>query len=663
MLEASRGLEELPIEKESFAVQERVLKAASLTGLFHLAMRLLDSMLEKGHLPSSVAYIALCNGLRKARRIHQLEELLYKLGDHKTADEPISVFAVTIFLSALSDEIAFIRKRTHNGRRHVETLMDKALDWLDHRALSVLGAQPSDESYATVLATVENITLAQTLWNQLIEKGLQPSIYTYNNYLKAILKNPKNETLADEEALKLLRALEKDPQVQHNRYTVVLLTMTLLRTGRKTEWEQLVDDLFVEHANDPDIIAEIFSSLLDTLVKGNQIGIARNIFDFYLAPSLARHEETNERKRVQVIHFNVLLSGYRKCLADCGADIKRGTHFAQVQGMHLYESLIQSGMNPDYYTLGSMCGLVHNTEKLSKLLKNAVVDMDVQVNSVVPAAALAAYGTLRDPSSACWLFDALFAGGAAKSTRTITALMGALSKGATTSSAAVLSPQNSVAARTFGSDFPQVSGSFKIASAVDGMTCSEAAKKILDMMRQGGGSVKPDAATFCCAATAIQQEYANKEVGMELYRSAIHFGIRFDGRFVNALFHCFGDDVDAAMDVWKGGVRKACFADETSQKSRTKKLLASYHGLLHVCGRALRPDIAVRIVYAMGKENVPVNEMALKCYLSGKRRRPDGGHSNLAFSQQYEDILSVECTRYDSKDARRQGEKRVRIIL
>jgi hypothetical protein len=101
--------------------------------------------------------------------------------------------------------------------------------------------------------------------------------------------------------------------------------------------------------------------------------------------------------------------------------------------------------------------------------------------------------------------------------------------------------------------------------------------------------------------------------------------------------------------------------------------MAAYHGLLFVCGRAVRPDIAVRLIYAMSKEGLEPDEVALKCYQSGKKVQQQqfldvsntGKDITFKFRlvDQYESILMVECTKYDCNDQRRMGELRVRIIV
>jgi pentatricopeptide repeat protein len=159
-------------------------------------------------------------------------------------------------------------------------------------------------------------------------------------------------------------------------------------------------------------------------------------------------------------------------------------------------------------------------------------------------------------------------------------------------------------------------------------------------------------------------------------------GISADGRFVNAVLRCFGGNVDAALKFWKDDCREACIQHESRarfkppspSRSKGKNLIAAYNGLLYVCGRALRPDVALRLVYAMSKEGLEPDELSLNCYKSGKKiqqNMPANTRAKLAQSlkqtlnlvDSYEALLYIECMKYDQNDRRRTGEKRVRIIV
>jgi hypothetical protein len=225
----------------------------------------------------------------------------------------------------------------------------------------------------------------------------------------------------------------------------------------------------------------------------------------------------------------------------------------------------------------------------------------------------------------------------------------------------------------------------RLTGHLDGLTCVEAANVMLSIMNQDditSSTPRPNSQSYCLVATALQHgNNTGSQLGTDLFRSAIKAGVATDSRFVNAVLRCFGDDVDGALAAWKNEIRQVCLMAPKGQKvtttrqpqrqRTTKTLLAAYHGLLFVCGRAFRPDIGVRIVYAMAKEGIEPNEVALKCYQSGKRLRQQlsGATSGsdivhkFLFVDQYESLLYVECTKYDRNDRRRFGEQRVRIIV
>jgi pentatricopeptide repeat protein len=182
-----------------------------------------------------------------------------------------------------------------------------------------------------------------------------------------------------------------------------------------------------------------------------------------------------------------------------------------------------------------------------------------------------------------------------------------------------------------------------------------------------------------------------KDYAIELFRHATQEGISADGRMINALFRCFRDDLGAALEFWKMDVRPACLShikrvvkrNGNSDQLRQQNLLAAYSGLLYVCGCARRPDIALRIVYAMNKEGIEPMEISYNNYKTGKRARqepelkgpiwnPTGASKKRGFStllsklsmmKQYESLLYVECTKYNAYDRRTEKDKRLRIIV
>jgi pentatricopeptide repeat protein len=262
--------------------------------------------------------------------------------------------------------------------------------------------------------------------------------------------------------------------------------------------------------------------------------------------------------------------------------------------------------------------------------------------------------------------------------------LGALAKVAESGAALVVKPTASNAARKF-QDSTEIRFSNKeFTELQQGSTLVQAVRLVLDAMcgnRQINGLTAPsaDSQTFCVAASALQYGPTGASLATGMFRNATKLGIPADGRFVNAVLRCFGDDIDAALAAWKDEIRPKCVAFEKRARSTPlpigrptgKNLVASYCGLLYVCGRALRPDIALRLVYAMSKEGLEPNENALNSYRSGRRvpkPESEGGfrsslEQKLKLIDPYESLLFVECTKYDRNDRRRAGDKRVRIIL
>jgi pentatricopeptide repeat protein len=290
-----------------------------------------------------------------------------------------------------------------------------------------------------------------------------------------------------------------------------------------------------------------------------------------------------------------------------------------------------------------------------------------------------AYGDLGDAASALWLFSKF----APRSTRTWNVLLGSLAKVAERGASLVLKPMASNAARKFQESTVTRVSKQEFTDLQQCSTLVQTVRVLLDAMSghvQIDGMMAPtaDSQTFCVAACALQYGPTGSTLATGMFRNATKLGIPADGRFVNAVFRCFGDDIDAALAAWKDEIRPKCVAFEKRARSTPlsisrpagKNLIASYNGLLYVCGRAARPDIALRVVYAMNKEGLEPNENALNSYRSGRRvpTLEAGGFRSslerrLKLIDPYESLLYIECTKYDRNDRRRAGEKRVRIIL
>ncbi|KAI2508054.1 Pentatricopeptide repeat domain [Fragilaria crotonensis] len=675
--EVGLRLENMAIyEEESVFCQERVIKATAICGLLSISLGIFYSLLDKGHVPSDIAYTALCKSLRQARRVTELEAVLTSLG--KASKTPLSPIALNTYLASLCDNVT---KQDAISRRNLKIddigQLEKARALLKAgKAYKMFRIKPDESSYATVLhaaATVGNRAMVNEVWTDMNHEGVEPNHYAYNALMKAICNEGPD---FDAEAINLLEHMTRNPFLQPDRFTIDLVLLPIARTEGTDRICTLLQEFVHRQRSQPKLLEQAFSSFLNTLVKGEEVRAARAVFNNILLPQLDEPLRADFRLP-NVRHFNIVLHGLRNSIARTKSTLDKEE--MRKESARLYQCMLNARIRPDEYTITILMGMVKSSAEIMSIVRNAVVGMGVDVTPVVLRSILAACGEVNDPSSACWLFDTFQ--GEINDSKTWNALLGALSASAEFDSHSPLNIASSEAALVLSQDFA-IAGSATtpaVASFLDGTTCPKAATLMLKMMsgylETPFRTPPPNTQTYCLVASALQHEKPDSAFALALFQNATNANIPADGRFVNAIFRCCGSDIDGALNAWKGGIRQACLAAEGStqskpQRSTSKNLLAAYQGLLYVCGRALRPDIALRIVYAMNKEGVPVNEMALQCFQAGKRtgiieaeRDESQRKKAVAFCEQFESLLLVECTKYDANDKRREGDKRVRIIL
>jgi hypothetical protein len=734
-------LQSLPIfETESFPVQERLVKALAMSGLVTLAVNMTEAMLEAGYFPSEITQDAICNSLRKTSKITRLTSVVRLLGRTATAQIPsraISVVSFNIYLAALCDDSSATSTSTKDAsessqsssqshqqqsqQRRISTrssqtqahLFETACQWLlqPEKARQELGVVPDVISYATVLhaaAALGNRTAADDLWNAMVHTaGLVPTIYAYNARLKIAASSRGSFTEdRDAPALQIWQEIRRDPRLSPDRYTIDLILLPLTRAGKIGEVESLLDR-FVS-SNSGLVVSKAFSAFLGTIVKGGEVSSASALFALYILPALESvvvGDAVSRLVKPATRHFNILMDGYRR-LATATADSNQNSTTQGMEnegnttstwdaaedefvkeGWNLYRLMVKSpAIHPDAYTITTMMGLCQSPAELSDLLGQAVNDFGIECSSVVLRAAVTAYGELGDPSSACWVFANYMPSSSSSSSRSArdwNVLAGALAKGAAMDNSTALDIPLADVARTLTRHDKSETSQHVLVQLLNGRPCVDAIKTLLDLMSghldYSDGLIAPasDSQTYCIVATALQYGPASSDQAISIFRNATVAGIPADGRFINAVLRCFGDDIAAALTAWKSDIRPACIAYENrarnkappTNRPKAKNLLAAYNGLLYVCGRALRPDIGLRVVYAMNKEGVEPTEVSLNCYRSGKRVRQKDGKPGFSFLQNiklidpYESLMYVECTKYDQNDRRRFGERRVRIIV
>lgn len=440
-----------------------------------------------------------------------------------------------------------------------------------------------------------------------------------------------------------------------------------------------------------------------------------------IVPSLTyrRYAEKSNCPAPSTRHFNILFAGYSK--AHLSAVSRLGKHRSLIPPKYSYDpsedlsnnatlndlandnmsdnrtsdavrnaqkayklldAMLGLSLPLDAFSVTSLMALPFTAENVTSLLERIEPEMMVELNPAAYRSIITAYGRAGDPSSACWVFEeAISRGNQGRNVENWNVLLGALSKGCVigatkNNSKSALDILNSSAAQSHRNPPDRMndeSTENQIISKINGMSPLDASLAVLDAMRNGTGP-RPNSQSYCLVAsalsgygTAVRPDAAR---ALRLFRNATSEGVAADGRFLNAVLRCHCDDVEGALALWKSDVGPAAAARVDGSKARTD-LIAAYNGLMHVCGRALRPDVATRIAYAMKKAGIEPTEVTLNSYFAGKREALAGGEGDssaavrkkLRLADQYETLLSVECTKYNVGDKRRSKDKKIRIIL
>ena len=439
--------------------------------------------------------------------------------------------------------------------------------------------------------------------------------------------------------------------------------------------------------------------------QGGEIQIARAILDTFILPSTVESEKillqtlTQERD-VRILkdndlfkgedfkvppisrHFNALLEGYSNS-NDRRNGSQKGANISPSEHAHfLFEVMKELNIRPDAYTITIMLQFQMSSTDIIRFLEESLSVHKISITVPIFHALITSFGKVNDPSSCCMVFETMLADGKIMHVDSWNVLLSALSKvkhnhiemerikcDFSTANTALLRPKN-------GNDkFPTAllpDGS-KFRSVVDGLDAVEASERILKVMRvvSIGDSIqssvkRPNAQSYCSVLSAISQKRVDRgDAAMEIYHDAIKHGVYVDGRFINAVIRCFGDNIEDALVAWKSELRLTRMDHKSKELSqRGQNLIMAYNGLVYVSGRAGRPDIALRLTYAMVKDGLEPKEMTLNCYNSGARIRKSSGFSEvIRMGDQYETLLTIECSKYNQNDFRRKDEKRLRIIL
>jgi len=508
------------------------------------------------------------------------------------------------------------------------------------------------------------------------------------------------------------------PLVRAGKMGEVLKLLTDFESTKNSDRKRYIDALgsFITtlvKANELEFARTLFDSYVLPLIPEDRPNPSESLpqIDSESEPVPIGKIKTAGSRRLAAFanHFNMMIEGYRRFnsyLTEHSTDDDDGridddeddndspslpegrrkkTADPRQSAFDLFDIMISRGICPDAYTVSSMVGLQKDSVGLTQLWVRAINEFQVRMTPIIYNSFITAYGKVGDPSSAAWIFYRFLStqsqGGRRKSWNIF---LVSLSNASRKNASGKLDAFSSVAALGMEGVFEDSargrlthknseSKASAILSKIDGMDCAEAARCILDEMTTSDDIPSPDSQSYCLVASAMSHVGPCPDDAIKLFRDALESNIAPDGRLVNACIRCYGDQIDMALSAWKKEMRSSVLAHENRSrprasssfpKRRKKNLAAAYNGLLYVCGKAGRADIALRLAYAMNKEGVEPNETSYNSYIKGKEDRPQGETNFMRIlADQHESLLQVECVKYDTQDKRREKEKRIRIIL
>lgn len=718
VIEAGHVIEGLDIiceEKFSHAVQERVMKAAAMTGLMKLSQNLLYSMIgniQKGpdiptdiiagstYIPSYMAYTAVLNALRKSRKIDEMKRIIEDLASAcRRSSENLHVVAFNTYLATLCDNTSSSQIRVpKNARGMLSEPLSMIQPGIADEQYAVKGG-PDIFSYNTVLnaaASINDYSIVNEVMDLMKSQGIVADIFTHNARLKA-LRSMRSDEITIAQRILIIDEVLANTSLRPDAYTIELALVPLAREGRIGDILALLGN-FNPVDKRENSVSNAYTTFLIALVKGGEVECARFILDKYILSSpitltdkTANMDDVKISQRKPIVsprpatrHFNSVIEGYYRMRKK--KSFSRASTSPLEHSTFLFNTMISIKVLPDAYTITMMMGLQNSSMGITNLWKQAMIDLKIDITIPIFNSMMTGYGNLNDPSSACFVFDYMMKKNLLnKSSNSWDALLNSLSKSSLDVCGGKIDCMTSIA-----SSFNQTSdkdvqvgslpGNKTFSNLVNGLNSIEAAKAIYDVMKSGSTRnieswiPSPNVQSYCLIASTLSHGLCESKYALDIYNDAIQRGIYPDGRFLNAILRCYGDRVDEAIQVWKTELRPRALAYDKQRKSsaqnrykENENLIVTYHSLLHVSGRAGRADVALQLTHAMRKDGIEPTETAINCYNAGSRRRTQvgggSGKNNPMMMEQYENLLAIECMKFDKNDKRRATEKRLRIII
>jgi Pentatricopeptide repeat domain len=439
VIDAGRVIESAnKLQTQALPIQERIVKATSMTGLLHIAIQIMHHMLHNvQYLPSPICQDAISDGLRRAGRIQQLQDVLYSLGSvARTQNKSVSVITFNTYLASLCDVVTgkddAVQQQQQQQRSSSTCMVVSSSGGLDglvgdtanfkitaldrawyciedvHRTMQTMAVIPDSVSYATVIqaaACVGNQTIVDAIWKVIRTRNVPPNIVAYNARLRSstyrshhdnsgmVLSRLGQQKHCDQEILKVWDTeISRDPHVTSDKYTIDLLLLPLIRSGRVRDVVSLLDH-FIKR-NSEMVVSNAFTAFLLTIVSGGEFSTARAVFEMYILPTFSPVVVGDAGGMIRMVrpttrHFNVMIEGYRKKFQKDYSNNDTTTTTDTIQEAWSLYSIMKQSLNarPDSYTITSMMGLCQTSTELTNLIIESIVKLNIDCSSVVLRAA------------------------------------------------------------------------------------------------------------------------------------------------------------------------------------------------------------------------------------------------------------------------------------
>ncbi|CAM9296218.1 unnamed protein product [Ectocarpus sp. 4 AP-2014] len=226
---------------------------------------------------------------------------------------------------------------------------------------------------------------------------------------------------------------------------------------------------------------------------------------------------------------------------------------------------------------------------------------------------------------------------------------------------------------------------FTYTTVISGVTRAEDARRAGRHTKQWWGTPRSGPGyKGIRAADGGSEQVSSTELCTQLYMEATERGIHLNGKICNAVLVGFGADLTGAISFWRRCVRPALAQDSDvesngisaqqtrrPQENRKKDLFSAYCGLLYVCGRAQRPDAALKVVFALKKDGIRPSSALSNTYFKARKDSreseddPQAGPARFRImrllDRQLENTLEVECGVSKHADQMNLPIERIRI--